>query len=334
MTATVAVLGAGAWGTALALALCRRGHAVRLWGHDPAEIAILAADRENRRYLPQIPLPDALAVTADLAVAVEKVDGVLVVVPSHGFVTVMTQLMACLETANAAAVDVAWATKGLHDGQLLHEWVAQHAPAWRPAVISGPSFAREVALNLPTAITAAAADRDHAWRWVERLHGDQLRLYASTDLVGVQLGGAMKNVLAIAVGISDGLGLGANARAALITRGVAEMTRLGLALGAKTETLMGLAGLGDAVLTCTDDQSRNRRFGLALGHGLAPTVAEATIGLVEGRLATPALLALGHRWGVELPVATQVAAVLDGQPLKQAVAQLLSRMPKHDHPLY
>ncbi len=330
MPDSIAVLGAGAWGTALALACHRRGHRVTLWGHNDNEIRSLTVHRENRRYLPTIPLPPDLLATADLNAALIDADAVLIVVPSHAFATVFKQL----PTALCLHRDIAWATKGLHDGQLLHEWVTQQFPTLRPAVISGPSFAREVALNLPTALTVASLEAPHSWRWVERLHGDHLRVYASADVVGVQLGGAMKNALAIAVGISDGLGFGANARAALITRGVAEMTRLGLALGGQAETFMGLTGLGDVVLTCTDDQSRNRRFGLAIGRGEPLTVAEHQIGLVEGRLATPALLQLGQRLGVDLPVIAQVAAVFAGQPLEQAVTQLLARMPKSDHPLY
>ena len=264
--ATVAVLGPGSWGTALALLLARHGHPVRLWGHDPEEIAPLHQERENRHFLPGIPFPPTLTVGVDLAEALASADLALVVVPSHAYGVTLTRLRPHLP----AGAGFAWATKGLEPGggRFLHEVTAEIlGAAWPAAVISGPSFAREVAMGLPTAVTVASEDAAHARRVAALLHGSNLRAYTSNDVIGVELGGAIKNVLAIAAGIADGLGFGANARAALITRGLAEMARLGLAVGGQRETFMGLAGIGDLVLTCTDDQSRNRRFGLAIGRG-------------------------------------------------------------------
>ncbi|HEY5720448.1 MAG TPA: NAD(P)H-dependent glycerol-3-phosphate dehydrogenase, partial [Gammaproteobacteria bacterium] len=280
--APIAVLGAGSWGTALAIRLAHNGNPTRLWGHDPDEVAPLARDRVNARYLPGAPFPAGLDATADLAAALAGVRDVLVAVPSHAFAETLGRLAGHAP----AGMRVAWATKGLEPetGRLLSEVAAERLPAAQAlAVVSGPTFAREVAAGLPTAVTVAANRRAFADALTRRLHAETFRAYTSRDLVGVQLGGAVKNVLAIAAGIADGLGFGANARAALITRGLAEMLRLGRALGARRDTFMGLAGLGDLVLTCTDDQSRNRRFGLALGRGTPPARALAEIGqVVEG----------------------------------------------------
>jgi glycerol-3-phosphate dehydrogenase (NAD(P)+) len=329
VAATVAVLGSGSWGTALALLLTRNGHEVRLWGHDPEEIAPLRRERENRRYLPGISWPPSLTVGVDLAEALAGVDLALVAVPSHAYAATLTRLRPRLpETAGFA-----WATKGLEPGggRFLHEVTAALLGEHRPvAVISGPSFAREVALGLPTAVTVAARDADHASRVAALLHGSNLRAYTSSDVIGVELGGAIKNVLAIAAGIADGLGFGANARAALITRGLAEMVRLGVAVGGQRETFMGLAGVGDLVLTCTDDQSRNRRFGLAIGRGETATAAFAAIGqVVEGAVTAREALRLAQRHGVEMPITEQVDRVLHhGQNPRRAVEILLARDPK------
>ena len=325
----VAVLGPGSWGTALALLLVRNGHAVRLWGHDPAELAPLQRDRQNRRYLPDISFPPELAVTPDLAEALAEVDLALVAVPSHAYAATLQRL----GRTRPAGVGLAWATKGLEPGRgrFLHEVTAEIlGDDWPAAVISGPSFAREVALELPTAVTVASADPAHAQSVAALLHGTHLRAYTSSDVVGVELGGAIKNVLAIAAGIADGLGFGANARAALVTRGLAEMTRLGLAAGGQRETLMGLAGIGDLVLTCTDDQSRNRRFGLAIGRGETAQAAYAMIGqVVEGAVTVQEAVGLAQRYGVEMPITEQVYQVLhQGQDPRRAVEILLARDPK------
>jgi len=327
--ATVAVLGPGSWGTALALLLARHGHPVRLWGHNPEEIAPLRQERENRRFLPGIPFPPALTVGVDLAEALASADLALVVVPSHAYGVTLTRLRPHLP----ARAGFAWATKGLEPGggRFLHEVTAEIlGAAWPAAVISGPSFAREVAMGLPTAVTVASEDAAHARRVAALLHGSNLRAYTSNDVIGVELGGAIKNVLAIAAGIADGLGFGANARAALITRGLAEMARLGLAVGGQRETFMGLAGIGDLVLTCTDDQSRNRRFGLAIGRGETAEAAFAAIGqVVEGAATAREALRLAQRHRVEMPITEQVHAVLDhGQDPRRAVEILLARDPK------
>lgn len=326
MIATVAVLGIGSWGTALALLLARNGHRVHLWGHDPDEVAPLHLDRENRRYLPGIPFPATLTVGVDLAEALTEVDLALVVVPSHAYRATLERLPPHLP----AAAGLAWATKGLEpgSGRFLHEVTAEVlGGAWPAVVISGPSFAGEVARGLPTAVTVAASEVEHARRVATALHGSNVRAYTSTDVIGVELGGAIKNVLAIAAGIADGLGFGANARAALITRGLAEMVRLGLAVGGQRETFMGLTGVGDLVLTCTDDQSRNRRFGLAIGRGESVTAALAAIGqVVEGAATAREALRLARQHRVDLPIIEQVDQVLHhGQNPRRAVEILLAR---------
>jgi glycerol-3-phosphate dehydrogenase (NAD(P)+) len=326
VSATVAVLGVGSWGTALAMLLARNGHTVRLWGHDPEEVAPLQRDRENRRYLPGILFPATLTVGVDLAEALAGVELALVVTPSHAYRATLERLRPHLP----ATAGLAWATKGLEPGSglFLHEVTAEVlGAAWPAAVISGPSFAGEVAQGLPTAVTVAAQAVKHARRVATALHGSSLRAYTSTDVIGVELGGAIKNVLAIAAGIADGLGFGANARAALITRGLAEMVRLGLAVGGQRETFMGLTGVGDLVLTCTDDQSRNRRFGLAIGRGEPVEAALAAIGqVVEGAATAREALRLARQRRVEMPITEQVDRVLHhGQNPRRAVEILLAR---------
>lgn len=322
----LAVLGAGSWGTALALLLTRNAYPVRLWGHDPEHVERLRRDRQNRRYLPGIAFPAGLSVHADLAVAVRAAAIVVMVVPSHAYGDTLTRIKSEL----SADSGVAWATKGLeHDtGNFLHQVTARIlGEAWPTAVISGPSFAREVAAGLPTAVTVASSDGGFARRVAGLLHGSNMRAYTSEDVIGVELGGAVKNVLAIAAGVADGLGFGANARAALITRGLAEMVRLGEAVGARRETLMGLAGVGDLVLSCTDDQSRNRRFGLAIGQG--QTAEQACVAIdqvVEGAVTTQEIMRLARLHGVEMPITEQVDRVLhQGLDPRQAVEALLSR---------
>jgi glycerol-3-phosphate dehydrogenase (NAD(P)+) len=322
----VAVLGAGSWGTALAIQFARGGRAVRLWGRDRERLAALALARRNERYLPSAPFPDSLAVEASLPAALAAARDVLVVVPSPAFRGVLGALAPHLEPA----MHVAWATKGfeLASGLLPHQVAAEVlGPERRVAVLSGPTFAREVGAGLPTAMTVASPDASYAEALAAELSSANFRAYTSTDITGVEIGGAVKNALAVGAGLSDGLGFGANTRVALITRGLKEMTRLGVALGADAHTFMGLAGLGDLVLTCTDDQSRNRRFGLALAAGATPAAALAEIGQsVEGYAAAPAIRAVAARTAVEMPLCDVVYRVLYEQmPPRDAVRELMSR---------
>ena len=325
----IAVLGAGSWGTALAILLARNGHQVRLWGNEAPVMAELRRTRCNARYLPDAVFPESLSVCDDLDVALADRADVLVVVPSHAF----REVLAALRQRLDATTPVAWATKGLEmaSGKLLHEIADEVLSATTPhAIISGPTFAREVAAGLPTAATVAGSDPAVAEHFAALLRGPTFRAYTSTDRIGVELGGAVKNVLAIAAGISDGLGFGANSRAALITRGLAEMIRIGEALGGQRETFMGLTGVGDLVLTCTDDQSRNRRMGLALGRGQSRAAAHKAIDqVVEGVDTAREIHELGKRHGVELPISEQVYQVLyNGLDPRDAVQTLLAREPK------
>jgi glycerol-3-phosphate dehydrogenase (NAD(P)+) len=327
----IAVLGAGSWGTALAAHLARNGHVVRLWGRDESQLRQMAETGENARYLPGQRLPQALRFSASLNEAVGDADAILLATPSHTFREQLQRLAAPLR----AGVPLVWACKGLEvgSGKLLHELVGEEVgDVSRCAIISGPTFARELVQGLPTALTAAASTLAFADEVAGWFHGEQFRAYSSDDLIGVQVGGALKNVLAIAAGASDGLGFGANARAALITRGLAELMRLGVALGGRAETFMGLAGMGDLVLTCTDNQSRNRRMGLALARGLSIEEARAEIGqAVEGVVAAREAQRLAERHGVEMPIAEQVYAVLyQGRAPQEAVRQLLERQPRHE----
>ena len=326
----IAVLGAGAWGTALALLLARNGRPVSLWHREPEGASRLAEARENRRHLPGHSFPPRLTATSDLEASVAEAEEVLIAVPSRAFRDVL------MRVARVVPKDagVAWATKGLDpaSGRWLHE-VAVEAlgSAARAAVVSGPTFAREVAEGLPAAVAVACANLDRARRLAGLLHGGRFRAYANDDVVGVSLGGAVKNVLAIAAGAADGLGLGANTRAAIVSRGLREMLRLGRIAGAHPETLMGLAGLGDLVLTCTDDQSRNRRFGLALAAGSTPREAGAG-GVVEGAPAAGAIFALAERHGIEMPITEQVAAVVAGETSPEAAVEtLLARAPATEY---
>lgn len=323
---SIAVYGAGSWGTALALQLARNGSQVWLWDIDAEHSRQIEQERVNNRYLPAIPFPDNLRAAPDLAAVASQAHWHLVVVPSHGFRSLLLQLKDLIPSTDS----ICWATKGLelNTGKLLHEVMTETLPDFkRYAVVSGPTFASEVAKGLPTAMTAAATDAELAQQIAAAFHGHNYRVYTSDDIVGVELGGAVKNVLAIAAGISDGLGFGANARAALITRGLAEMMRLSLHMNAKPETLMGLAGLGDLVLTCTDDQSRNRRLGLALGQGKDLQTALTEIGqAVEGAKSAHSIGKLAERAGVEMPICQQVTRILyEGLPPRQAVQELISR---------
>lgn len=322
----MAVLGAGSWGTALAVQLARRLPEVRLWARDSQRLEAMAAARENSRYLPGVELPPVLRLEADLAAAVSGMDDVLVVVPSHG-------LRACLQALAAHLAPgqrVIWATKGLEpDSALLpHAVAAEVLGRDRPtAVLSGPSFAGEVGRGLPTAVTIGSTDAAFAADMAGAFHDGIFRVYTTTDVIGVGVGGAVKNVLAIAVGISDGLGYGANARALLITRGLSEMMRLGASLGGRRETFTGMAGLGDLLLTCTDDQSRNRRMGLALATGADVDAAQAEIGqVVEGVRVAREVHRIAGQLGVDMPIARQAFQVLhEGLSARAAVQQLTER---------
>ncbi|RUO63033.1 NAD(P)H-dependent glycerol-3-phosphate dehydrogenase [Pseudidiomarina insulisalsae] len=325
--AKVTVLGAGSYGTALALCFARKGTPVCLWGRDSLQVQAMASQRENKRYLPGISLPDSLTVTDDLADAVRDSQNIVVVVPSSGFAEVLNEIKPLMpEHAR-----VAWATKGLEpgSGRLLFEVAREilgqdHALA----VLSGPTFAMEMAKGLPTAISMSSTDPDFVHELSDLLHCDRsFRVYTNDDFIGVQLGGVVKNVIAIGAGMADGIGFGANARTALITRGLAELTRLGLKLGAKPETFTGMAGLGDLILTCTDNQSRNRRLGLALGKGKSVDAAMQEIGqAVEGYRNTKEVVMLARRNDVEMPICEQIYDVLYGDTTpQQAAMNLLSR---------
>lgn len=322
---TCVVLGAGSWGTALAIQLARVAP-TSLWGRDSAHLTELQRDRRNARYLPDAPFPEQLRIEPDLKAALQASRAVIVAVPSHALRGMLQEIAPHLR----AEARVAWATKGfeLSTGLLPHQ-VAREVLGERvlTAVISGPTFAREVGAGLPTAMTIAASDAGYAAELAQRFSGQNFRAYTSTDITGVEVGGAIKNVMAIGAGISDGLGFGANTRIALIARGLVEMTRLGVALGARKETFMGLAGLGDLVLTCTDNQSRNRRFGLALASGENVDAAQKTIGqVVEGVLAASAVRNVAQRAGVEMPICEQVYRVVyEGVAPKDAVKELMSR---------
>lgn len=327
----IAILGAGSWGTALAILAARNGCQTLLWGHTPEHVLALASDKQNQRYLPGVPFPDNLSVTADLAEVTAFSNLLLVCVPSSAFKVTLVKLKPYV----SPAVKIAWASKGFNpnDGALLHEIVAEilspHTPS---AILSGPTFAREVAADLPTAITIASSHPDFANQLADIVHGGRFRAYTSSDIIGVEVGGAVKNVLAIAAGIADGLGFGANTRAALITRGLSEIMRLGLKLGGKRDTFMGLAGLGDLVLTCTDNQSRNRRLGLALGQGKDISRAIKEIGQeIEGVSAAKETFLLAKKHGLDMPITEQTYKVLyeNLAPLT-AVQNLLAREQKSE----
>ncbi|MCK8515275.1 NAD(P)-dependent glycerol-3-phosphate dehydrogenase [Methylonatrum kenyense] len=336
MTATqqpIAVLGAGSWGTALALVLARNGNAVRLWGHVPSHMDTLARDQENRRYLPGVRFPDTLEPTDDLRQAINGVRDILIVVPSLAFRDILQQLQPIL-MPDARLI---WATKGLDadSGGLLHDVVQENAPGHPMAVLSGPSFAAEVAARKPTAVTIASTDPDFADDMVERFYSEDFRPYSSSDMIGVELGGAVKNVLAIATGIADGMELGANTRAGLITRGLTELARLGDSLNADPLTFMGLSGMGDLILTCTDNQSRNRRVGLAMGRGQTLERAVAEIGqTVEGMYTAREVRKLAQRHDVEMPICDQVYRIMvQGLQPAEAVRALMQRAPRGESPL-
>ncbi len=324
----VAVLGAGTWGTALAVHLGRCGVPTRLWGRDPNRLAEMAASRENHRYLPGLTLPQEVLVTASAPDALQGAAIVIVVVPSH----FVEGILRSVESVVPRAATLLSATKGLEParGRRMSELLGEVLGPRPLAALSGPSFAREVALGQPTALVVASADETVATRLQHALAGPTLRLYTNRDVIGVEIGGALKNVMAIAAGLCDGLQLGENARAALITRGLAEIVRLGVALGAQPATFSGLAGLGDLVLTCTGSQSRNRALGreIARGRGLAEVEAGTPM-IAEGVRTVSSALRLARGVRVSMPICEEVAAVLfGGKPVAEALASLLSREPR------
>ena len=328
---TIAVLGAGSWGTALAMLLGQNGHPVNLWSHNAEHAELMQHARENNHYLPNLTFPDNLNVLSDLESALKNVTDILVVVPSHAFRKTLERIKPFITDSQR----IAWATKGLETNscKLLHQ-VAREVLGSEVslAVISGPTFAKEVAQGLPGAVTIASTDQTLAANWANRLHNDHFRAYTAEDIIGVEIGGACKNVIAIAAGIADGMGFGANARAALIARALSEITRLGVSLGAQAETFTGLTGLGDLVLTCTDDQSRNRRTGIALGKGKNLELAMKEIGqVVEGVSTAKEVVALAKKQNIDLPITEQVFNVLykDTSP-QDAVNALFNRTIKKE----
>ena len=325
-TQTIAVLGAGSWGTALAMLLGRHNHQVNLWSHNAEHAALMQKTRENNRYLAGLTFPEKLNVSADLEVTLKDVRDILIVVPSHAF----RQTLELLKPFITQSHRISWATKGLEADsyKLLHQVANEvFGDKISLAVISGPTFAKEVAQGLPGAVTVASKDQTLALDWAHLLHNNHFRAYTSDDMIGVEIGGACKNVIAIAAGIADGMGFGANARAALIARALAEITRLGISLGAKAETFTGLTGLGDLVLTCTDDQSRNRRTGIALGQGKNLDVVIKEIGqVVEGVSTAKEVVALAQKQNIDMPITKQVFNVLyNGSSPQDAVNALFNR---------
>ena len=331
-TQTIAVLGAGSWGTALAMLLGQNGHQVNLWSHNAEHANSMQQTRENNHYLAGLTFPETLNISADLKKTLKNVNDILIVVPSHAFRQTLQTIKPFITNSHR----IAWATKGLEADscKLLHQ-VAREVLGDKIslAVISGPTFAKEVAQGLPGAVTVASGDQTLALDWAHLLHNNHFRAYTGRDVIGVELGGACKNVIAIAAGIADGMGFGANARAALIARALTEITRLGLSLGAKAETFTGLTGLGDLVLTCTDDQSRNRRTGLALGKGKDLDAVVKHIGqVVEGVATAKEVVALAKKQNIDMPITEQVYNVLykNSSP-EEAVNALFNRTIKKEN---
>jgi glycerol-3-phosphate dehydrogenase (NAD(P)+) len=324
-TDPMTVIGAGSWGTALAIQLAREGHPTQLWGRDGVQLEAMRRARRNARYLPDAEFPELLQVATDLRQALQAARDALIAVPSHAFRATLELIKPHL----GVDTRIAWATKGFEiaTGMLPHQ-VAQQVLGARPAaVLSGPTFAKEVGAGLPTAMTVASEDERFAKDLALSLSGPSFRAYTQTDIMGVEVGGAVKNVIAIGSGIADGMGFGANTRVALITRGLAEMMRLGVKLGAARDTFMGLAGLGDLVLTCTDDQSRNRRFGMALGRGQSLSEAQSGIHqVVEGLPAARAVYDVAQRLMVDMPICLEIYRVMhEGKPVRAAAQALMGR---------
>jgi glycerol-3-phosphate dehydrogenase (NAD(P)+) len=332
LSSRVAVLGAGSWGTALAMQLLRSGSAAVLWGRNPEHVHAMQVAGCNQRFLPDVPFPEGLELQPSLEDAIRSADEILIAVPSHAFVDIVRQIKPWLNPGQG----ISWACKGLEpgSGHFLHEAAQQHSGKNRPlAVVTGPSFATEVAANLPTAVTVAGTEQEYCKRIAQALHGGNFRAYTSEDIIGAELGGAVKNVLAVATGISDGMGLGNNTRAALITRGLAEMMRLGRIMGARAQTLTGLAGMGDLVLTSTGDLSRNRRLGLALGAGQSVEETVARIGqVVEGISTAEEVCRLAERHQVEMPISEQINGIIHkGWDPYRCLRELLAREQKSEH---
>jgi glycerol-3-phosphate dehydrogenase (NAD(P)+) len=317
------VIGAGAWGTALALCAHLAGASVRIWAHEPETATALASGAGNPTFLPGLALPP-LPASSDMSI-LEACDAVLAVAPAQH----MRSVLRAARPALADNVAIALCSKGIERGslQLMTDILAAEMPSARAAVLSGPSFAADVARGLPTAVTLAAADPAVGRAWMAAIGRPHFRMYLSTDLVGAEAGGAVKNVLAIACGVAEGMGLGRSAHAALLARGFAEMTRFGVGLGGRAETLAGLSGLGDLVLTCSSPQSRNMSFGMALGRGERPeAILAARASVTEGAETAPALMALAGRLGVDMPISACVKALVDGEiTAAQAMDQLLNR---------
>lgn len=327
----IAVLGAGSFGTALAILLAKNGQSVRLWGHEPNHVKELQARQSNERYLPGIALPNAISLYTELAATLQDIQDILIVVPSKAFADVLKQIKPLVDQQ----VRLVWGTKGLdpQSGDLLHTVVSDIFGEQTPlAAIAGPSIAKEVALGLPTAVTAATNNDLFAQDLVKRFMNNTFRVYTTSDVIGVEICGLVKNILAIATGIVDGLKLGSNAVSAFITRGLAEMTRLGLALGSMPQTFMGLAGVGDLILTCTSSQSRNRRFGAAIVAGKSIEQALQEINqVVEGLSNLKSVLQLAKKHGVDMPITQQVYRVLfEGLSPQLAMATLFARDPKSE----
>ncbi len=325
-TQPVLVLGAGSWGTALALVLARNQYAVYLWDIDSGLIESLKSEKCNTRYIPGVAFPDNLMPISSIDAAPAETKMVVNAVPCHGLRSSLQLLKPF------PGVRVCIACKGFEPGtqKLNHQVVIEELSNCPVAILSGPSFAKEVAAGLPTAVTIAAINNKVGQDFAELFHSDVFRIYTHNDVIGAQVGGAVKNVMAIAAGIADGLGFGANTRSALVTRGLAEIMRLGLAMGAKQETFMGLAGLGDLVLTCTDNQSRNRSLGLLLAEGLSIQAASDKIGQsIEGLKTAVEVGALAKRYEIEMPITEQVNNVLQSKCTPhEAVQNLLEREPK------
>ncbi|MCH7695710.1 MAG: NAD(P)-dependent glycerol-3-phosphate dehydrogenase [Proteobacteria bacterium] len=326
----ILVVGAGSWGTALALVLARNQNLTYLWDNDPQHVRNLSTQACNNRHLPGYAFPPNLSVSVDLAASLQQVEDIVIAAPCEGLLDILDEI--CRSTARN--LKICLVCKGLEPRtqSLNHQVVLDKLGDIPVAVLSGPSFAAEVAAGLPTAVTVAAENDDVARYFSARFHSDVFRVYTQNDIVGVQIGGAVKNVMAIAAGIADGLGFGANTRAALITRGLVEITRLGIAMGGRQETFMGLAGLGDLVLTCTDNQSRNRRLGLALAAGKSLNEACQEIGqVVEGVKTAEVVPSLAQKYKIEMPISEQIIKVIHGELTPaEAVQALLAREAKSE----
>ena len=327
----ITVVGFGSWGTALAVLLSGNGHEVTVTARNAAQLAEAAAEKENKKYLPGVPLPEALRFEADLEKALEGAEMVLFAVPSQHFRANLKKALPYLPE-DAVLVNVA---KGIEQKTLKRqsEIAAEVAPAFRYVALSGPSHAEEVGRHLPTTVSSASEDREAAELVQRTFMNDRFRVYTNTDLVGVELGGALKNIMALGAGVSDGLGYGDNAKAALMTRGITEMTRLGVALGAEPETFAGLSGIGDLIVTCTSMHSRNRRCGILIGQGVPPEEAVSRIGMVvEGITTCYAACELAEKAGVEMPITQCIRACLEGEltPL-EAIDLLMTRRPKYEN---